>query len=77
MTDLRMAGKDGRQVVNEIRELNSEQKIAVISGWPQHEIVDRFAAGAAPDYVLHKPARFEDLQNVFRSLESQSASATQ
>lgn len=55
MTDLGMSGVDGVQVVDAVRDQQSDQKIAIISGWSDQEVHRRFAESGLPDFVIHKP----------------------
>ncbi len=54
ITDLGMAGMDGRAVARVIRQHNPDQTIAIMSGWWEPNARGQFSDGESPDIVLHK-----------------------
>jgi len=54
----------GAEVVRDIRLLQPEQRIAVLSGWSETALQDRFHPGFLPDAVLEKPICLEHLRSL-------------
>jgi signal transduction histidine kinase/CheY-like chemotaxis protein len=54
ITDLGMAGMDGRAVSRAIRQHNPEQKIAIMSGWWDPDVREQLADEESRDIVLQK-----------------------
>ena len=64
LTDLGMPDVDGRTVVDVARNQNPAQRVAVISGWPRAEVLERFSGVAPPDVILSKPPAKESLRKM-------------
>ncbi len=64
MTDIRMPGMDGLQLLEKIREKNLNTKVVLISGYAEFEYAQRAIRFGAADYLL-KPVEQEKLEEVF------------
>lgn len=61
--DVRLTGKSGLQVLNEIKEIKPQTKIIIMTGYPSVELaVEAMKAGAA-DYIV-KPFSPEQLEKL-------------
>jgi two-component system CheB/CheR fusion protein len=58
--DLTMPGLSGTQTFAELRRLNPEAKVLLISGFSENDAISRFS-DTAPDGFLQKPIGLEDL----------------
>ena len=64
ITDFGMAEQNGAGVIRQIREIDPDYKVTVLSGWPMSRIGDRFHADAQPDAVLTKSVTLSSLQTL-------------
>lgn len=66
ITDVRMPGKSGYELIEEIKKINPEQKFVVITGTPQ----DGYSKDARACFYLQKPFSSEKLLAVITLLSS-------
>ena len=66
ITDVRMPGKSGYELIHELKERNPNQKFAIITGTP-HDGIDKDARAC---FYLKKPIDVNRLQTVFRKFQS-------
>lgn len=56
LTDVGMPGMNGNEVVTELRSIDPNMRIAVLSGWSHTQVTNSFLEQRAqPDFVLEKP----------------------
>ena len=73
ITDVRMPGKSGYELIREIKKTNPEQKFVVITGTPQ----DGYSEDAKACFYLQKPVRVNKLLAVITLLSSCSKAGNQ
>jgi len=66
VTDIRMPGKSGYELMSDIRKINPEQKFVVITGTPN----DGIDTDVRACFYLRKPVSIERIQTIFDKLES-------
>lgn len=66
ITDVRMPGKSGYELIEEIKKTNPEQKFVVITGTPQ----DGYSKDARACFYLQKPVSLTKLMAVVTLLSS-------
>jgi len=66
ITDVRMPGKTGYELIDEIKKINPEQKFVVITGTPQ----DGYSKDARACFYLEKPVSLKRLLAVIELLSS-------
>lgn len=67
ITDIRMPGMDGLELVEQIRAINKEIKIVLISGYAEFKYAQKAIRMDVSDYLI-KPIGYEQLEKVLRSL---------
>lgn len=73
VTDLRMEGMDGWEVLRKAREINPSTKVIVISAYAQEETAEKASSEGAFKFIA-KPFRLEELrQAVYAALEDNQA----
>ena len=55
LTDFGMPDVSGVEVVESAKELHPETSVAVLSGWSEESLRDRFTDSRMPDWILKKP----------------------
>ena len=60
LLDLTMPGLDGAEVLREIRDLNPEVRVLVMSGFSEQDVLNRLR-GLGPVTTLHKPFTMQTL----------------
>jgi len=69
VTDLKMEGMDGMEVLRRVRQLNSRSRVILITGYASRETSEAAIREGAFDF-LAKPFRLEELKSaVNRALE--------
>lgn len=59
-SDLGLPNMDGGELIERIRE-SHDVPIILMSGWPQHKIMERLAGKPKPNSVLSKPTAVQDI----------------
>ena len=72
VTDLGMAGMDGRAFIDATRLVYPQQKVAIVSGWDRADVLDRFSDTTPPDVVLQKPPTSKELQGLLHAARETS-----
>lgn len=65
--DLKMPGVDGSQLLQRIKEKDNHARVAIITGYPESELMDR-AMEHGPLLVMKKPFGSGDILNAVRLL---------
>ena len=63
LTDLSMKEMNGIELIRRVREQGYQMPVTILSGWGD---VDSIIEECSPDFVLSKPAKKEDLQQMLR-----------
>jgi len=66
ITDVRMPGKSGYELICEVKKYNAKQKFVVITGTPQY----RDSKGVRACFYIQKPVRMDKLLAVITLLSS-------
>ncbi|WP_019030042.1 response regulator [Colwellia piezophila] len=66
ITDVRMPGKSGYELIEEVKKTNPKQKFVVITGTPQ----DGYSKDAKACFYLQKPVKMDKLLAVITLLSS-------
>jgi len=75
VTDLKMEGIDGMEVLARVRKANPATSVIIITGYPQQEIADEAFERGVFEFIP-KPFRLEELkQAVMRALSATEAAA--
>ena len=77
LLDLSMPDLDGEQVFLALRASGADVPVLLLSGYPEQEVLDRFAAhGGGLAGVLQKPVRMADLLEAVAAIRATTASGT-
>ena len=63
VTDLKMEGIDGMEVLSRVKEINPEARVIIITGYAQSETEDEAFARGVFDFIA-KPFRLDELKQV-------------
>jgi two-component system, NtrC family, response regulator AlgB len=72
VTDVRLPGKDGLQLVKEIRETKPYIKPVIITAYPSVELAVGAMKQGAVDYLV-KPVTADDLEKIFSELSGKAS----
>ena len=70
ITDFGLPDVSGADLIQKIRILKQDIKVAVLSGWSSESVADRCDPDAFPDDILHKPVTIEDLRSLLVDTET-------
>ena len=68
ITDLGMAGIDGKEVTRAVKEARPQMPVVLISGWGESVVREEFDGHVKPDFILSKPTRLGDLLETLRQI---------
>lgn len=73
VTDLKMAGIDGMEVLSTVKRLNPSTQVIIITGYAEQDTADQAFREGVFDFIA-KPFRLEELKQVIvRALDAQAS----